>query len=301
MPSQTTEFDNLSLGEFLRETRNQKGLDLAAIAEETRISAKNLQAIEAGDFGALPAEAFTRGFYTLYAQTLSLEPADILKKYAQERPHPAKPGNRSTAPGKLSQDVGAMAQRPSSLPFSSFGLILMLLLLFGAFLCWYFSWNPATYLSQKLRSFQDEPQEFEQVSTSPITPERTDPLVEIARIWNQRTIGPALFDLPRTATAAVVQHKIPAPITPPAAKDGKYTVNSVSHEPTKHNLSKDNHPGNTLSYTNGRSTPWSAGKKLSISLPASPRYSLTQNNIHPDSIETGRDFITRKSPVYSLQ
>ncbi len=301
MPSQTAEFDNLPLGDFLRETRNQKGLDLAAIAEETRISTKNLQAIEEGDFGALPAEAFARGFYTLYAQTLSLEPADILKKYGQERPKPAKPGNRTTAPGKLPQDVGIMAQRPSSLPFSSLGLILILLLLFGAFLCWYFSWNPATYLSQKLRSFQDEPQGFEQVSTFPITPEKTDPLVEITRFWNQRTIGPALFDLPRTATASVVEHKIAAPPTPPATEDNKYAVTTISHEPAAHNLVKDDHLGNTFSYMNGSSTPWSAGEKLSISLPVTPRNSLTQNNILSDSVETDRDFITRISPVYSLQ
>ena len=44
-------------------TRINLGLDLVAVAGETKISTKNLQAMEENNFAALPAEAFARGFY----------------------------------------------------------------------------------------------------------------------------------------------------------------------------------------------------------------------------------------------
>ncbi len=75
MSLQSSKSENASLGEYIRETRIRLGFDLLTVAEETRISSKSIQAIEENDFAALPAEAFTRGFYVLYAKMLSLDPA----------------------------------------------------------------------------------------------------------------------------------------------------------------------------------------------------------------------------------
>jgi len=170
MSRKVTEKQDISLGEYLRETRVSLGLDMATIAEETRISYKSLQAIEENDFAVLPAEAFTRGFYALYAKSLSLCPEDVLQRYAKERPEKHRTVDTTMQPpSKLAQEVSNMAERPSFLPFSLFGLILLLLLVVGGFLCWYFAWNPAIYLSQKLRSLEP-PQRIEQASfgiTSP--------------------------------------------------------------------------------------------------------------------------------------
>ncbi|MCP3891537.1 MAG: helix-turn-helix domain-containing protein [Desulfobulbaceae bacterium] len=146
-----------ALGDYLRATRREQGWDLSTVAEETKISHRNLQAIEESNYSSLPAEAFTRGFYRLYANILSLDPEDIIKRYDTEKASLPKTSNQSNSSYKTrDQDVGIMAERPSFLTFSSFGLILFLLLFFGAFLCWYFSWNPATFLSQKLRSLEND-------------------------------------------------------------------------------------------------------------------------------------------------
>lgn len=169
MTFHSSEMEATSIGELLRETRIRRGLDLVAVAEQTRISPRNLQAIEDGNFASLPAEVFTRGFYILYAKMLSLDPDEVLEMYGQERrKFPNPDGGATPPPHRLAQEMANLAERPTSLPFSYFGLILFLFLLFGAFLCWYFSWNPASFLSEKLRSLEAPPQS-EQVMNGEMT------------------------------------------------------------------------------------------------------------------------------------
>ena len=174
MTFQSAAMEDATVGDLLRETRIKLGLDLIAVAEETKISPRNLQAIEDSNFTSLPAEVFTRGFYSLYARMLSLDPGEILAMYGEERRKTLKSGaNTTPPPNRLAQDMANLAERPTSLSFSYFGLLLFLFLLFGAFLCWYFSWNPASYLSEKLRSLE-EPQRIEQVLNRETKPETPD-------------------------------------------------------------------------------------------------------------------------------
>lgn len=216
MLSQSAEIEYASLGEYLRETRISMGIDLITVAEKTKISSKNLQAIEDNDFAALPAEAFTRGFCTLYAKILSLDPQLVLEMYTQERPNQHNSKNRRIRPPKQhTKDVGSMAERPNFVPFSFFGLILLLLLLFGGFLSWFFSWNPATYLSQKLRSLE-HPQQIEQVSTNRTNPDNWQSNVRFVPIQKTELRRLDLFNLsyPSTATAAIAQDMLKVPSQP---------------------------------------------------------------------------------------
>ncbi len=61
------------VGQMLRETREQKGLDLKQVAAETRIPERHLLAIESGDFAALPARTYAVGFSRSYARMLGLD------------------------------------------------------------------------------------------------------------------------------------------------------------------------------------------------------------------------------------
>ncbi|EKD39229.1 MAG: hypothetical protein ACD_75C00470G0007 [uncultured bacterium] len=208
MTFQSSAMEGATVGELLRETRIKRGLDLIAVAEETRISPRNLQAIEDGNFTSLPAEVFTRGFYSLYARLLSLDPGEVLAMYSEERQKTSKTGaNTTPPPNRLAQDMANLAERPTSLSFSYFGLILFLFLLFGAFLCWYFRWNPASYLSEKLRSLE-EPQRIEQVLNKETKPGTPDLVFEAAppgappRSLQSETSS--LFSL-STVTAATTQ------------------------------------------------------------------------------------------------
>ena len=229
----------VGLGEYLRATRINLGLDLAAVAGETKISARSLQAMEENNFAALPAEAFARGFYTLYAQSLSLDCRQILQMYMQQRPPHDKAGNLPTIPAtKLAQEVGNLAERPTFLPFSFAGLVLLLLLLFGCFLCWYFSWNPATYLSIKLRSLE-EPPRVELISANAAGTHKFGPGLRVTDPPKPRANQMNIFSLsyPTAATASVGEDTDRAPLPPPLP-GSKIYINADFSDKTRNKISE---------------------------------------------------------------
>jgi len=189
MSLQSTEKEYAGLGEFLRETRISQGIDLLTVAKQTRISGKILQAMEENNFAVLPAEAFARGFYVLYAKVLAIDPEEVLQMYAKERRKLHKLKDILSLPNhKLADQVGNLAERPSFMPASFLGLILLLSLLFGGFLCWYFSWNPAIYLSQKLRNLEQNPDRLEQVLETRAEPGSSDSVPAFVQWQEQKDI-----------------------------------------------------------------------------------------------------------------
>ena len=133
--------------------------------------------------------------------------------------------------GKLAQEVGNMAERPSYMPFSFFGLLVLLMLLLGGVLSWYFSWNPATYLSQKLRSLE-EPQRIEQASQSRPALDVFASGAPPARVQKPLKKQQDIFSIsyPFTATAAEAQ-QIPKAAVPLSLQTLPYTIpeNSPEH------------------------------------------------------------------------
>ena len=302
MSAQPTCMEHPNLGEYLRETRINLGIDLVAVAEETRISAKNLQAIEENNFAALPAHAFARGFYTLYAQCLALDPAEIVRMYTKEQPE-RRQSIHSTmvTTSKLAQEVSNMARRPSLVPFSFFGLILLLLISFGGFLCWYFSWNPASYLSHKLRSLE-EPQQIERVSRNRPEPAPAGTDFRFALLQKIQSGRQEFFALssPSTATAAVTGD-MPGALTSPFALVDNYSINAVFGEKTEIRLKIDNLPERTLLFKSGESITWHAREKAMITLPGQSQTKLTFNNTPFDLPESDKGLITLCFPEDLLQ
>jgi cytoskeletal protein RodZ len=66
-----------SIGETLRRERLKRNLELGQIAQELKISARFLEAIEAGDLDKLPGGVFTRSFIVQYARLLGLDEEKI--------------------------------------------------------------------------------------------------------------------------------------------------------------------------------------------------------------------------------
>lgn len=300
MSSDSTKMEYASLGELLRETRMSLGLDLTTIAEETRISANSLHAIEESNFAALPAEAFTRGFYVLYAKSLLLDPEEVLQMYTKERPNQRKSINSSMLPtSKVAQEVGNMAERPSFLPFSFLGMVLLLLLLFGGFLCWYFSWNPATFLSHKLRSLE-EPQITEQVSTDYPEMAADEQNFLFARLYKQQSKHQDLFGIsyPSTATAAIMR-EIPSP--PPPSTIDDYFINAEFNGETKIKLKLDDLPERTILFKTGETANWRAKEKAVLVLPAHTLTKISVNNTQVDLPDMNKGVITLSLPEHLPQ
>ena len=68
-------------GALLREIREFKGIELATIAEHTKISRQYLQAIEEEDSHHLPEEAYLRGYLKQYAAEIGLDPDRVSHHY----------------------------------------------------------------------------------------------------------------------------------------------------------------------------------------------------------------------------
>ena len=71
----------MTLGQVLKNRRNELGKSIEQIATATRIHVKVLQALENDEYAHLPARAFTRGFIITYCKSLQLNPDEILSSY----------------------------------------------------------------------------------------------------------------------------------------------------------------------------------------------------------------------------
>jgi cytoskeletal protein RodZ len=73
-----------SFGEQLRLAREARGISLREISEQTRISMRYLEAIEANDFKRLPGGIFNRSFVRAYAKYIGFDEKEAVEAYARE-------------------------------------------------------------------------------------------------------------------------------------------------------------------------------------------------------------------------
>lgn len=70
-----------SIGPELKKVREARGISLKAIAEATRITQRNLEAIEADRLDALPGRFFVTGILRSYAKAVGLDGEEVLERY----------------------------------------------------------------------------------------------------------------------------------------------------------------------------------------------------------------------------
>ncbi len=68
-------------GEFLKNLREVRGIELRDVAARTRIPLQHLKALEEEDYKALPPAVYTRGFVIELAKTLRLDPESVARSY----------------------------------------------------------------------------------------------------------------------------------------------------------------------------------------------------------------------------
>ncbi len=69
-----------TIGQQLKHAREERYLSIAQVAEQTRIRAHYIEAMEADDFDFLPSAAQARGFLRLYAEHLGLALDDLISR-----------------------------------------------------------------------------------------------------------------------------------------------------------------------------------------------------------------------------
>ena len=117
-----------SIGEQLRLAREGRGVGLREISDQTRISVRYLEAIEANDYGRLPGGVFNRSFIKAYARYIGYDEHQAIEGYTRYlREHGDTTDDVSTTPLHSKVYTDAPATRSPVLTFLLAILILALL------------------------------------------------------------------------------------------------------------------------------------------------------------------------------
>jgi cytoskeletal protein RodZ len=127
-----------SIGEKLRLARETRGIALRDISEQTRISMRYLEAIEADDYRRLPGGIFNRSFIRAYAKYIGYDQQDALEEYStmmHERGESTdEVSNRQPRALVYTDNGGSRAPLLTVL----LAIIILAILSLGAWAAWYF-------------------------------------------------------------------------------------------------------------------------------------------------------------------
>ena len=75
---------SLTLGEKLRQAREERGISISEVAEQTRISPLYLESIEKDEYKILPGGIFNKGFVKSYAKYVGVDEHEALQDYSKQ-------------------------------------------------------------------------------------------------------------------------------------------------------------------------------------------------------------------------
>lgn len=119
----------LSVGEQLRQRREERGIGLEPVMRATKLPRSVLAALEEDRFDDLPGDVYARGFLKIYAQYLEMDAVDLLQGYeaqaARKNEFDLQDGAEPPGPAPLPSYLRDTQSKPTSLTPAG-------LLLFGA-------------------------------------------------------------------------------------------------------------------------------------------------------------------------
>jgi cytoskeleton protein RodZ len=121
---------SLTLGEKLRQAREARGISISEVAEQTRISALYLEAIENNDYRTLPGGIFNKGFVKSFAKFVGVDEQEALQDYSRllaEQGTESGDDPKTYRPEVLTDDYS----RSSMIPTLIFAVIILGLLTGG--------------------------------------------------------------------------------------------------------------------------------------------------------------------------
>src|SRR5260221_11512816 len=92
----------------LREWRDRKGISMDAIAASTKLSIRQLEAIESGDFRKLPGGIYNTSYIKQYARAIDFDEDTILAWYHREQTREQN-NRRQTPSAEMSRSFRAHA------------------------------------------------------------------------------------------------------------------------------------------------------------------------------------------------
>ena len=123
-------------GTLLRQAREGRGMTLHQVATATKISISVLEAIERGDFRRLPGGIFSRAFVRSYALEVGANPDDVVATFAAELEAATPAAAEAVRPDVTDDDIAFLERQRRASLFLRIGLVVLALLLVGAFVYW---------------------------------------------------------------------------------------------------------------------------------------------------------------------
>ncbi len=102
-----------SFGARLRQRREEQGIDLIAIAAQTKIKQSLLESLERDDVSHWPCGIFSRAYIRAYAQTIGLNPDVVVREFLTAHPEQAE----AVTTDAISSVVGANGGAPTRLRY----------------------------------------------------------------------------------------------------------------------------------------------------------------------------------------
>ena len=119
-----------SLGEKLRQAREERGISISEVAEQTRISPLYLKAIDEDNYKTLPGGIFNKGFVRSYAKYVGIGEQEALQEYSRlMAAHEEKEDDKYKAyrPEVLTDDRSVSSMAPTVL----FAVVILALMTAG--------------------------------------------------------------------------------------------------------------------------------------------------------------------------
>lgn len=121
-----------TLGEKLRQAREERGISISEVAEQTRISPLYIESIEKDDYSPLPGGIFNKGFVKSFAKYVGIDEQEALADYskliAATQPEIQNPDEPKTyRPQVLTDDRSSV----SNLPTIIFAIVILALMTWG--------------------------------------------------------------------------------------------------------------------------------------------------------------------------
>jgi len=189
------------VGRLLRSARESRQLDLQALADQLHLRPSIVQAIEEGDYGAVPSELFLKGYIRSYARHLGLSDDDLIRQLNRE----LEPEHEAEEKARQEDPVEKIRVRKQQRRKWVLGLIVVAMLV-GAMLIWPMIDQAADEAGREQVPAEPEVQQQEEPvpAEDPDVPEAT----EVEPAPPEPALGP-VDTVSRPATQE--QEQVPAP------------------------------------------------------------------------------------------
>jgi cytoskeleton protein RodZ len=115
-----------SFGERLKLEREKRGMTLEDVSGATKISTRNLKALEQEKFDQLPGGIFNRGFVRAYAKHLGLDEEQVVADYVEAAGESTPSRDQLEGPSDLTAQAEEQPRLSSQVPWTALAGLLVL-------------------------------------------------------------------------------------------------------------------------------------------------------------------------------